>query len=451
VNNPHFASDQQHMAEALALARLGLASTDPNPRVGCVIVREGRVVGTGYHRRAGEAHAEVHALREAGDLARGATAYVTLEPCSHHGRTPPCADALIAAGIARVVVAMKDPCDKVAGAGLHRLREHGIEVTEGVLREQAEELSQGFFHRMRTGKPWLRLKLAQSLDGRSAMASGESQWITGPAARANAQLWRARSAAIVTGIGTVLADDCRLTVRPDQLPEAVPFDEHRDQPLRIVLDSRLRMPLTAAMLRAPGHTVVLTAAETASRQKWQEKLLKTQPELATKVRIEAVPAASDGRLDLTAVRDWLGELSMNEVLIEAGATLAGAWLKAELVDELLVYTAPVLLGSSARPSVLLPLQHMADKLTLEVRQRQLLGQDELLRAQVRKKAQCDQTQTPAHGRPEQSHEGPDNTLYTGEAFGHASAVNQASSESTTGVVSEPTDEIPNNPASKEAQ
>ncbi len=385
MNDSHFASDQQHMAEALALARLGLASTDPNPRVGCVIVRDGRVVGTGYHRRAGEAHAEVHALREAGELSRGATAYVTLEPCSHHGRTPPCADALIAAGIARVVVAMADPCDQVAGAGLQRLREHGIAVTEGVLQEQAEALSQGFFHRMRTGKPWLRLKLAQSLDGRSAMANGESRWITGPEARANAQLWRARSTAILTGIGTVLADNCRLTVRPEQLPEPLPFDPQRDQPLRVVLDSRLRLPQDAALLQQPGHTVVLTGVNKTARQQWLETLLRQHPELAEKVRVLGMPTAPDGRLDLVAVRDWLADEAINEVLIEAGATLAGAWLAGELVDELLVYTAPVLLGSQARPSVMLPLQHMAEKLTLDVHQRSLLGQDELLQARVRKK------------------------------------------------------------------
>jgi len=376
----HFASDQHFMREALALARLGLASTDPNPRVGCVIVRDERIVGTGYHRRAGEPHAEVYALREAGEQAAGATAYVTLEPCSHYGRTPPCADALIAAGIARVVVAMADPCDKVAGAGLRRMREHGIEVVEGVLGEAAEALSQGFFHRMRTGRPWVRLKLAQSLDGRSAMASGESQWITGQAARANAQLWRARSSAIVTGIGTVLSDDCRLTVRPEQLPESIPFDNERDQPVRVVLDSRLRMPASAALLRQPGRTVLLTGRDDATGQQWLQTVTNQHPSLRHKLVVHSLPVDSSGRLDLKAVHRWLAGQDFNEILVEAGATLAGAFLHAELIDELLVYTAPVLLGSEARPSVILPLQRMAEKVRLEIQQRQILGNDELVRA-----------------------------------------------------------------------
>ncbi len=376
------------MAEALALARLGLASTDPNPRVGCVIVNGDRVVGTGYHRRAGEAHAEVHALRQAGSRARGATAYVTLEPCSHHGRTPPCADALVKAGIARVVVAMVDPCEKVAGAGLQKLRAHGIEVVTGVLSEEAESLSRGFFHRMRTGRPWVRVKLAQSLDGRSAMATGESQWITGTAARRHAQLWRARSAAIVTGIGTVLADDCRLTVRPDQLPPDLPFDTLRDQPVRVVLDTHLRLPVSAKILKQAGKTVILTAASESARQDWLDQwqqFRRENPENKqdrSTVSLVPVPEETAGRLDLSAVMEWLASQAFNEVLVEAGATLAGAFLERELADELLVYTAPVLLGHEARPVLRLPIERMADKRNLQVQERRLLGPDEFLRAWV---------------------------------------------------------------------
>ncbi len=387
-------TDKSFMAEALALARLGLGSTDPNPRVGCVIVADGKIVGSGYHRRAGEDHAEVHALREAGLRARGATAYVTLEPCSHFGRTPPCADALIQAGIARVVAAMTDPCDKVAGGGLARLRENGVQVVVGVLAEEAESLSRGFFHRMRTGLPWIRLKLAQSLDGRSAMADGESQWITGEPARAHAQFWRARSSAIVTGVDTVLADDCRLTVRPRHLPAGMPFDESQDQPVRVILDTHLRLGYAAAVLFQPGQTVILTAADRCKRREWlggfeAARRERRMPQ-SSQVSLQPVGIGNDKRLDLVAVRQWLADQAFNEILIEAGPTLAGAWLQAGLVDEVLVYTAPLLLGSDARPVVALPVQRLCNAVQLDVRYRELVGADEFLRARVVKKTCNDQ-------------------------------------------------------------
>ena len=239
------------MAQALRLAERGLYGTSPNPRVGCVLVAGDRLVGSGWHRRAGEPHAEVHALREAGEAARGATAYVTLEPCSHHGRTPPCAEALVEAGVARVVVAVQDPNPQVAGEGIEKLRAAGIVVESGLMEAEARELNTGFFARMTRGTPWLRSKIAMSLDGRTALANGASQWITGEAARRDVQHWRARSCAVLTGIDTVLADDPQLNVRDI---------ETERQPLRVVLDSRLRMPLNARILqdRKSGNVLVYT-------------------------------------------------------------------------------------------------------------------------------------------------------------------------------------------------
>lgn len=316
------------MAQALHLAERGLYSTSPNPRVGCVLVAGEQVVGSGWHRRAGEPHAEVHALREAGERARGATAYVTLEPCSHHGRTPPCADALTAAGVARVVVAVQDPNPQVAGEGIAKLRAAGIAVDCGLMEAAARELNAGFFARMTRGTPWLRSKIAASLDGRTALANGASQWISGDAARRDVQHWRARSCAVLTGIATVLADDARLNVR-DLATER--------QPLRVVLDSSLRMPPDARMLQG-GKVLIYAAVHDTVRIKALEQ---------AGAAVTVLPDR-EGRVDLSAMLRDLARRGCNEVLLEAGSTLNGAMLRAGLVDELLLYVAPQLLGDSAR-------------------------------------------------------------------------------------------------------
>jgi diaminohydroxyphosphoribosylaminopyrimidine deaminase/5-amino-6-(5-phosphoribosylamino)uracil reductase len=315
------------MAQALRLAERGLYTTSPNPRVGCVLARENKVVGEGWHERAGEPHAEVHALRAAGKLARGATAYVTLEPCSHLGRTPPCADALIAAGVARVVVAMQDPNPLVAGQGLKKLRAAGIEVECGLMETAARELNIGFVSRMTRGTPWVRSKIAASLDGRTALANGTSKWITGEAARHDVQHWRARSCVVLTGVGTVLADDPKLNVRELTTGR---------QPLRVVLDSHLRISPDASILS--GGMLVYTAS-------FDDKKLTT---LRTKGTEVVTLAGADGKVDLAAVLRDLGQRGINEVLVEAGRTLNGALLKAGLVDELVLYLAPQLLGDAAR-------------------------------------------------------------------------------------------------------
>ncbi len=353
------AEDHGFMARALRLARRGLYTTDPNPRVGCVIVRDGAVVGEGWHRRAGEPHAEIHALREAGEAARGATAYVTLEPCCHHGRTPPCSQALIEAGVARVVAAMEDPNPRVAGQGLRALRDAGIEAESGLLAEQAEALNPGFVQRMRHGRPWVRLKLAMSLDGRTAMASGESRWITGEAARADVHRLRARSSAVLTGIGTVLADDPSLNARLDQGIEV-------HQPLRVVLDAHLAMPPEARMLSLPGKTLVLTY----SRDEAQREALE-----AAGAEVCVLPGVGD-RLDLDAVLAELGRREVNELMVEAGAVLAGGFLQAGRVDELVFYLAPHLMGDGARGLFHLPgLERMEERIALDIRDIRAVGHD----------------------------------------------------------------------------
>jgi diaminohydroxyphosphoribosylaminopyrimidine deaminase/5-amino-6-(5-phosphoribosylamino)uracil reductase len=350
-------SDHRYMARALQLAERGLFTTDPNPRVGCVLVKDDDIVGEGWHQRAGEAHAEINALQAAGNAAKGATAYITLEPCCHHGRTAPCSDALIAAGVSRVVAAMPDPNPQVAGQGLAQLEKAGIETSSGVLQAQAEALNPGFIQRMSQGRPYVRGKLAMSLDGRTAMASGESQWITGTAARADVQRLRARSAAIVTGIGTVLADDPALTAR---------VDEEVMQPLRVVLDSQLQMPLTAKMLTLPGQTLVLTGSS-------DEQKANALQEAGAEVE---VLTANNGRVDLNAVLGCLVQRHVNEVLVEAGATLCGAFLQAGLVDELVVYMAPMILGNEARGLLNLPgLDKLAQAVKLEIVDVRAVGQD----------------------------------------------------------------------------
>lgn len=349
-------NDQAFMARALELARKGLYSTHPNPRVGCVIVRDGRIVGEGWHARAGEPHAEVHALRQAGDKARGATAYVTLEPCSHHGRTPPCADALVNAGLARVVAAMQDPNPEVSSRGLLRLMQAGIAVQSGVLEAEARELNAGFIKRMEQGLPFVRVKLAMSLDGRTAMASGESQWITGPAARAAVQRLRARASVVLTGADTVLADDARLTVRPDELGlnaelTALALDR---PPLRVLVDGRLRVPLSAPFFQA-GPALVATCAAAAARDRFQDDGHE----------LVAVPG-SNGHVDLKRLLGELAARGANEVLVEAGPRLAGAFARAGLVDEYQIFMAGRFLGSSARPLLDWPLARMAEAPQLKI-------------------------------------------------------------------------------------
>jgi diaminohydroxyphosphoribosylaminopyrimidine deaminase/5-amino-6-(5-phosphoribosylamino)uracil reductase len=362
-------NDQSFMARALQLAQLGLFTTDPNPRVGSVVVRDGTVVGEGVHWRAGAAHAEVNALTHAGEQARGATVYVTLEPCCHHGRTPPCADALIAAGVARVVVAMEDPNPRVAGRGLERLRAAGIEVVTGVLEAEVRALNPGFIRRMCGGRPWVRVKMASSLDGRTAMASGESKWITGPEARRDVQHWRARAGAILTGVGTVRADDPHLTVRatPAELAAdlGIAVDRFPElgtavirQPLRVIIDSGLQTPVSARVLEG-DPTLVLTAPDRLDSE-------RAEALRGVGARLEAAPVRDDGRLDLAAVLERLGALEVNELHVEAGAGLSGALARWGLVDEWLFYLAPCLMGSAARPLVDWPLQRMAERAELDV-------------------------------------------------------------------------------------
>ena len=352
------ARDRELMARALQLAERGLWTARPNPMVGCVIARDGEVVGEGWHPRTGEPHAEVFALREAGERARGATAYVTLEPCAHHGRTPPCADALVAAGVARVVTAMRDPFPCVDGAGFARLRAAGIEVASGLLEAEARELNRGFLSRVQRGRPWLRIKLAASLDGRTAMASGESKWITGETARADVQRWRARSGAILTGADTVLADDPALTARLGEGADLVP-------PLRVVLDRRLRSLASAKVRDGSAPTLYLHGPEAV-------------PPPGVEAEFAAVPLR-DGHLDLEAALRLLGARGINEAQVEAGPVLCGALLRAGVVDELLLYQAPLLLGDQARPLFAgLGLGSMAQALRFEVVDEAAFGPDRRL-------------------------------------------------------------------------
>ena len=361
------AIDHAHMARALRLAELGLYTTQPNPRVGCVIAHGDEIVGEGWHQRAGEPHAEVFALREAGERASGATAYVTLEPCAHFGKTPPCVDALIAAGVARVIAACEDPNPRVAGGGFAKLRAAGIAVETGLMREAARELNRGFFSRIERGRPWLRVKQAMSLDGRTALANGESKWITGEAARADVQHWRARSSAILTGSGTVLADNPRLTVRLEEMRSENFFAEKfsdRISPLRVVLDRNLQTPQTAHVLDGSAPTLIYHAPE-------------AKPAHAGFERAECLAVnASEGHLDLDTVLRELSERGVNELQVEAGPTLCGALFQNGLVDELLLYISPILLGDQARPLLALPaLEEVAAGRRLRVVDQRNLGDD----------------------------------------------------------------------------
>jgi diaminohydroxyphosphoribosylaminopyrimidine deaminase/5-amino-6-(5-phosphoribosylamino)uracil reductase len=357
--------DTQMMSRAMQLARRGQYWAMPNPHVGCVLVRDGHIIGEGHTQPAGGNHAEVEALLAAGD-ACGATAYVTLEPCSHTGKTGPCATALVDAGVARVVAAMQDPNPAVSGSGLQRLREAGVAAECGLLESEARQLIPGFIARMTRGRGRVRAKLAMSLDGRTAMASGESQWITGPAARADVQRLRASSCAIVTGIGTVLSDDCALSVRGDELALDVEATERAlvRQPLRAVLDSSLRTPAQARVLQGDQQTVLFHSPGTAIPVDLQ----------ASAAEFEALPLR-EGTLDLSHLLNTLNGRQCNEILVESGPRLAGALLQQGLLDELIVYMAPTLMGSSARPLLDLPLDVMADRVSLQVEDVRKVGQD----------------------------------------------------------------------------
>jgi diaminohydroxyphosphoribosylaminopyrimidine deaminase/5-amino-6-(5-phosphoribosylamino)uracil reductase len=347
--------DHAYMAQALRLAERGLHSTTPNPRVGCVIVKDGEVVGEGWHQRAGEPHAEIHALNQAGHEARGATVYVTLEPCSHHGRTPPCANALIDAGVGRVLAAMRDPNPQVAGRGMELLTLAGIDSRVGLLEAEARELNLGFISRMTRGRPWVRVKSAASVDGKTALLSGESKWITCEAARADVQRWRARACAILTGVGTVLADDPQMNVR-------LPGIER--QPLRVILDSRLTTPASARILA--GGVLLVCAEEDPTRR---AALAAAGAEV---VRL----SGDDGRVDLVALMAELARRGINELHVEAGATLNGALLRAGLVDEWVAYQAPVVLGHQARGLFDVPaLGDMAARWVFSYRDVRQIGED----------------------------------------------------------------------------
>jgi len=370
------ASDHALMARAIRLAERGRYTTEPNPRVGCVLVRAGEVVGEGWHQRAGGPHAERLALDQAGERARGADAYVTLEPCCHHGRTTPCTDALIAAGVARVVIAMIDPNPCVSGRGVAQLRAAGIGVDEGLLETRAAALNPGFIKRMREGRPFCRVKLAASLDGRTAMASGESRWITSDAARADVQRLRARSSAIVTGSGTLLADDPSLNVRlPAETLGLGPGEAVR-QPLRVVVDSRLRTPPRARMLALAGEVLIACVRADPLRRAALEaagaEVMALSPATAAAGQGQDAP----GRVDLVALFAELARREVNEVLVEAGPTLAGAALQAGLVDELVLYLAPHLMGDFARGLLRLPgLAEMRQRIPLELTDLRHLGPD----------------------------------------------------------------------------
>jgi diaminohydroxyphosphoribosylaminopyrimidine deaminase/5-amino-6-(5-phosphoribosylamino)uracil reductase len=391
------ATDHAHMARALQLAERGLYTTQPNPRVGCVIAHAETVVGEGWHERAGEPHAEVFALRAAGARARGATAYVTLEPCGKFGRTPPCADALMQAGVARVVMASEDRFQRDGGA-IERMRAAGIVVECGLLQDAARELNRGFFSRVERGRPWLRIKLAMSLDGRTALSNGESKWITGDAAREDVQRWRARSSAILTGIGTVLADNPRLTVRSDSLlpaaaalnaeqgnsPQAaigdnvsgkmsptapaqpvLPLRERKPvAPLRVILDRQLRTPRGAHVLDGSAPTLI-----------FHDVAQRPAQDVFREIDCLGVESRGDG-LDISQVLAALAQRGMNEVQVEAGPILCGALLQSGFVDELLLYSAPVLLGNAARPLLVLPdLQSMTQARRLRVIDQRQIGAD----------------------------------------------------------------------------
>lgn len=358
-------ADHDFMQRALQLAELGLFTATPNPRVGCVVVRDNAIVGEGWHRRAGEPHAEVLALAQAGERARGGTAYVTLEPCNHHGRTPPCVDALIEARVGRVIAAMEDPNPSVNGAGLERLRAAGIDVRCGLLQQEARDLNIGFVSRMVRGRPWVRLKVATSLDGRTALPDGRSQWITGEAARADGHAWRARACAILTGIGTVRDDNPQLTVRHVQTSR---------QPLRVLVDSRFEVNPAARLLEG-GSTLVACAVDAAKRVAKTAALEELGCEVIT------LPDAN-GKVDLAGLLLELARRGINELHVEAGYRLNGSLLREECIDELLVYMAPTLLGNSMGLADLAPPEALEKRLVLHWQSVERVGDDLRLLARL---------------------------------------------------------------------
>lgn len=364
-------SDAAFMARALLIARNGCYTSDPNPNVGCVLVKDHRIVAEGWHMHAGQGHAEVQALNNCKNPA-GATAFVTLEPCSHFGKTPPCCDALIEEGIKRVVVAMQDPNPLVSGRGLQRLRDAGIEVDCGLMQDEAEQLNRGFIKRMQTGIPFVVSKLAMSMDGRTAMASGESQWITGKESRLDVHQLRAASSAILTGINTVIADDCALTSRL--------HDVQVLQPVRVVLDSDLRMPLNAKMASIEGRTLILTCSENVNKRNALEDL---------GFEVHQLPECEHGRLDLNEVLLFLGQQQINQVLVEAGAILNGALLQRNCVDEYVLYIAPSIMGHSGRALFEVPgLRFMSDKINLNIKSIRQIGHDVKLTLNIKGKNEC---------------------------------------------------------------
>ncbi len=350
------AADHEFMGQALQLAGRGLYTTTPNPRVGCAVVRDGALVGTGWHEKAGMPHAEALALEAAGARARGATLYVNLEPCSHHGRTPPCVDAMIAAGVKRVVAAIQDPNPKVAGAGFAKLRAAGIAVEQGLKEDEARELNIGFLARMARGRPWVRMKIAASLDGGTALANGKSQWITGEAARADGHRWRARACAVLTGFGTVRDDDPQLDVRGVETPR---------QPLKIVVDSKFETSPSARLLKE-GKTLVAGAVKDAKRIAALEA-----------AGAEAVIIPNErGKVELYRLAEELARRELNEIHVEAGTRLNGSLLQAGVVDELLVYLAPRIIGDSGRGMFGLPeLTELSQTAALEIREVERVGED----------------------------------------------------------------------------
>ena len=361
----HFSQEDQHyMQLALELAKRGQFTCTPNPAVGCVLVKEGKIVGQGYHAKAGEGHAEVMAMQQAGAQAQGATAYVTLEPCSHYGRTPPCAKGLIEAGVSKVIAAMQDPNPQVAGRGLKMLADAGVATAVGLLQEQAEQLNHGFLKRMRTGFPYVQLKMAMSIDGRTAMANGESQWITGEQARQDVQRYRAMASAILSTSKTVMMDNAALTVRWQQLPEAIkaiyPMQKLR-QPLRVILDAHHKLSATGKLFATPTPIWLVStdAREMADYPDFcQQQILPESPYF------------------FTDLLNFLGQKQINSVWVEAGATLAGKLIEADLVDELIVYIAPKLLGDQAKGLCHLPqLQHLADAPQWQVVAMEQIGAD----------------------------------------------------------------------------
>ena len=363
------------MSEAIELAKKGLYTTDLNPRVGCILVKHGKVIGSGYHIQAGEPHAEVYALREAGKNALGATAYVTLEPCSHFGRTPPCAKALVEAGVSRVVVGMQDPNPSVCGGGIALLRATGIVVDVGVCESQVRCLNRGFIKRFTEGLPWVRLKIGASIDGRTAMASGESQWITSAESRLDVQKLRAQSSCVLTGINTVLVDNPSLAVRVDQWREPYPEVPHAfgecgavRQPVRVILDGSLRVDPDALIFNQPGKTIVVVSDQLDLSQ---EKVSHVR----ARAELWAVPLDGLGRLSLRILLQKLASIGMNEVLVEAGATLAGAFLSQQLVDECILYLAPQFLGATARPMVDFSLARLQDAFRYQMQSFDRIGDD----------------------------------------------------------------------------